>query len=109
MALTDKAKAMLMEYCRLDELTDSGEALLETLYAGAQGYMEQAGISIPEDGTPRRAQYNLCVCALVLDAWDRRELTFFGGTAENPALRRSINQLKLTEGVSGTGAPSEEG
>ena len=106
MALTDKAKAMLLEYCRIDELTDSGEKLLESLYGGAQGYLEQAGISVPADGTPRRAQYDLCVCALVLDGWDRRELSLSGSVQDNPALRRSINHLKLTEDVPDLGTSS---
>ena len=106
MALTDKAKAMLLEYCRIDELTDSGEKLLEILYGGAQGYLEQAGISVPADGTPRRAQYDLCVCALVLDGWDRRELSLSGSVQDNPALRRTINQLKLTEDVPDLGTSS---
>ena len=109
MALPDKARAMLMEYCRLDELTNSGEMLLEQLYTGAQGYMTQAGVSIPEDGTPRRAQYDLCVCALVLDGWDRREAVSSGGVSDNPMLRRTINQLKLTEDVPNLGTSSGEG
>lgn len=49
-------------------------------------------------GTPRAAQYDLCVNYLVLDAWERREVTITGTiTADNPAFRRLINQLKLTE------------
>lgn len=106
MALTEKDRAMLLEYCRIGELTDSGEALLESLYDGARGYLEQAGILIPADGTPRRAQYNLCVCALVLDGWDRRELSLSGSVQDNPALRRTINQLKLTEDVPESGTSS---
>ncbi len=111
MALTDARKTALLAYCRIDEL-DAGEAvLLESLYAAAVAYMEQAGVSEPKDGTPRRAQYDLAVNYLVLDAYDQRE-TVFAGTivADNPAFRRIMNQLKLTEPVvsesdtTGTGA-----
>lgn len=60
--------------------------------------MAQAGVAELEEGTPRRAQYDLCVNALVLDAWDRRDISFVGtSTAENPSFRRLLNQLKLTK------------
>ena len=98
MNLTDARKTALMAYCRIDEL-DAGEAvLLESLYAAAVAYMEQAGVSEPKEGTPRRAQYDLAVNYLVLDSYDQRE-TVFAGTivADNPAFRRIMNQLKLTE------------
>lgn len=111
MNLTDARKTALMAYCRIDEL-DAGEAvLLESLYAAAVAYMEQAGVSEPKEGTPRRAQYDLAVNYLVLDSYDQRE-TVFAGTivADNPAFRRIMNQLKLSEPVvsesdtAGTGA-----
>ena len=59
--------------------------------------MAQAGVAEPEEGTPRRAQYDLCVNALVLDGWDRREITVSGAAVENPAFRHTVNQLKRTE------------
>lgn len=111
MELTAKRKAALLAYCRIDEL-DSGEAdLLESLYGAAVAYMEQAGVSEPADGTPRRAQYDLAVNYLVLNSYDQRETAVSGTIAsENPAFRRHLNQLKLTEPVvsdsdtTGTGA-----
>ena len=55
----------------------------------------------PASGTPRAAQYDLCVNYLVLDGYDRRDVTITGTiVADNPAFRRLINQLKLTEPVS---------
>ena len=111
MELTAKRKAALLAYCRIDEL-DAGEAaLLESLYGAAVAYMEQAGVSEPAEGTPRRAQYDLAVNYLVLNAYDQRD-TVIPGTivADNPAFRRHLNQLKLTEPVvsdsdtTGTGA-----
>lgn len=111
MELTDARKKTLLAYCRIDEL-DAGEAaLLESLYVAAVTYMEQAGVSEPKEGTPRRAQYDLAVNYLVLNSYDQRE-TAVSGTivSENPAFRRHLNQLKLTEPVvsdsdtTGTGA-----
>lgn len=59
--------------------------------------MEQAGVSEPKEDTPRRAQYDLCINALVLDGYDRRGAQVEGSVSDNPQLRRMIVQLKLTE------------
>lgn len=98
---SDELKARLMAYCRIDALEEGEEALLQGLYEAAVSYMEQAGISEPEEGTARRAQYDLCVNYLVLDGYDRRDVTITGTiVSENPAFRRMLTQLKLTEPVS---------
>jgi len=90
--------AGLLAYCRIEEPDPGERETLELLYSSAVGYMAQAGVQEPEEG-PRRAQYDLCVNYLVLDGFDRRDLTLTGGQAvENPAFRRLVNQLKLTEG-----------
>lgn len=96
MAFEDR-RAALMTYCRLDELTAEEEALLGELYEDAVAYMTTAGVAEPEEGT-RAAQYHTCVSALVLDAWDHRG-TQTGDRAlvDNPAFRRRLNQLKLSE------------
>ncbi len=112
MALPEERKASLLAYCRIDELTPEEETLLEALYDAAVGYMTQAGVREPEEYTPRRAQYDLCVNYLVLDSWDRRDMTFVGtASAENLGFRRRLNQLKFTEldvSDSDTSAPGEE-
>ena len=100
MALSEERKASLLAYCKLSELADDPEvsALIPTLYDAAVGYMENAGVSVPEPGTPRAAQYDLCVNYLVLDAWERREVSMVATVvADNPAFRRLLTQLKLTE------------
>lgn len=100
MGLTKKRKTALMAYCHLTELADDPEVqtLIPAMYAAAVGYMEGAGVSSPEEGTPRAAQYDQCVNYLVLDAWERREVSMVATVvADNPAFRRLINQLKLTE------------
>lgn len=98
---SDELKARLMAYCRIDALEEGEEALLQGLYEAAVSYMEQAGISEPEQGTARRAQYDLCINALVLDGYDRRGMTDASASVgDNPALRRMLTQLKLTEPVS---------
>ena len=99
--MDEARKAALMAYCRIDALEEGEDALLQGLYEAAVSYMEQAGISEPEQGTARRAQYELCVNYLVLDGYDRRDVTITGTiVSENPAFRRILTQLKLTEPVS---------
>ena len=97
--LTEARRAELLAYCKLTEFAEDPEveALIGTYYGAAAAYMAQAGVSEPPEGTPRRAQYDLCVNALVLDGWDRREITVSGAAVENPAFRRTVNQLKRTE------------
>lgn len=98
--LTAARKASLMVYCRLDELAPGEDEMLTALYEGAVSYLEQAGVSQPEAGTGRAFQFDQVVNALVLDGWDNRSSQMVGVTAaENPAMRRMINQLKLTEPV----------
>lgn len=99
--LSEERKAELLVYCRLDTLTPQEDALLETFYQAAVGYMTEAGIAEPDPGTPRRAQYDLCVNAMVLDNWDRRGTSFearSGHTmAENRSFQQTLTQLELTE------------
>ena len=106
--LTDARRKSLLAYCRIDAAEADGSDLLRQCGSmpkdSAQGYMEQAGVSEPEVGTQRRAQYDLCVNYLVLDGWDRRDMTLDGSNvSENPAFRRMLNQLKLTEPVPESG------
>lgn len=101
MAWDETVKARLMAYCRIDALEADEETLLEGLYHSAVSYLANAGIREPKEGTPRRAQYDLCVNYLVLDGYDRRDVTITGTiVADNPVFRRMIVQLKLTEPVS---------
>lgn len=98
-ALTDKRLEELLAYCKLTELADDPEveALIPAFYEAAVGYMEGAGITEPAADTARRCQYDLCVNAMVLDAYDRRGAQTEGSVGDNPMLRRMITQLKLTE------------
>lgn len=110
--LTDERRASLLAYCKLTEFGDDQEvlALLDMLYGAAVGYLAQAGVSQPPPGTPRRAQYDLCVNALVLNSWDNRDVTCVSTVmADNPVFRRMITQLKLTEGACAGGEASQRG
>lgn len=100
--LSEARRAALLAYCKLTEFAEDPEvcALMDTLYGAAVAYMAQAGVAYPPEGSFRRAQYDLCVNALVLDSWDKREISVPGTVSENPAFRRVMNQLKLTENVS---------
>ena len=98
-AITDERLEELLAYCKLTELADDPEVqmLIPAFYEAAVGYMEGAGITEPAADTARRAQYDLCVNAMVLDAYDRRGAQTEGSVGDNPMLRKMITQLKLTE------------
>ena len=96
--LSDERRKSLLSYCRIDVEEDGESALLQTLYDAAVAYMATAGVSEPEAKTDRRAQYDLCVNALVLDAYDRRDKTITGTiVASNPAFGGMLVQLQVTE------------
>lgn len=98
MALTETRRQQLMVYCRLGDLDEQEQLLLDQTYEASVGYLAEAGVKEPEAGTPRKAQYDLAVNALVLDAWDARgSQTETSALRENPGFRRLINQLKLSE------------
>ena len=97
MAIPEEKLAGLLAYCRIDDPEETERALLDTLYDAAVGYLDNAGVSQPQAGTPRAAQYELAVNSLVLDAYARREAATSGALSDNPAFRRLIVQLKLTE------------
>ena len=91
--------AQLLAYCRLDaeELSEADKVLLEGMYDSAVSYMTQAGVPVPESGTPRRAQYDQVVNSLVLSTWEQRGSQSEGiDLTENPVFRRQLVQLKLT-------------
>ena len=102
MALSDERRESLLAYCKLTELADDPEVklLIPIFYAGAVGYLEGAGVTRSESDTNRAALYDLCVNAMVLDAWDNRDTKEpVSQATENPAFRHSLNQLKRTEPV----------
>lgn len=112
MRLSTIREVTLKAFCRLDGLSGEEDELLYSLYDAAVGYMTQAGVREPPWDTPRRAQYDLCINYLVLDSWDRRDASFVGAaSSENPAFRRLLNQMKLTEpdvSNSDTSGPGED-
>lgn len=97
MALTEERRAGLLAYCRIEEPTSEELRTLETLYDAAVGYLEGAGISQPAPGTPRAAQYDLAVNFMVLRDFELRDAEVTGTIQDNPAFRRLLTQLKLTE------------
>lgn len=101
MCLSEARRARLMAYCRIDELGPGEDVVLEGMYLSAVEYLAGAGVGEPDPGTGRRANFDQAVDAMVLDAWDNRGSQTAGvAMQENPAFRRLINQLKLTEPVS---------
>lgn len=108
MALSEERRASLLAYCRIEEPTAEELLTLEGLYDAAVGYLERAGVAEPEAGTTRRAQYDLCVNFMVLRDFDLRDAEVSGTITDNPAFRRLITQLKLTEPVSNLDTSEEE-
>ena len=97
MDLTEERLAVLLAYCKLTEFSDDPEVetVIPMLYDAAVGYMEGAGIRAFATGTKQAAQYDLLVNAMVLDAWDRRDMIITGTiVANNPAFRRMLGHLK---------------
>lgn len=100
MAAFSDRQASILSYCRIDDPTPEDLALLEGFHADAVSYMLDAGVAEPEAGSARLPQYNTCILALVLDAWENRGTqTADKAFADNPAFRRRLNQLKRTEPV----------
>lgn len=100
MAWNDTVRTQLMAYCCIDVLEERDEDLLREFYDAAVSYMEEAGISEPKEGTRRRAKYDLCVNAMVLDSWDHRDMNEpVNQVTENAAFRRRLNQLKFSDPV----------
>lgn len=92
--------ARLISYCKIDELSEDDLRDLTRFYFGAVSYMTNAGIREPEEGTPRRAQYDGLVDSLVLDKWDHRGSQVVGQELkDNPAFTDEIIQLQSTEPV----------
>ena len=100
MALNGERLASLLAYCRIEGPTAEELLTLEGLYDAAVGYLERAGVAEPAAGTTRRAQYDLCVNFMVLRDFDLRDAEVSGTITDNPAFRRLITQLKLSEPVS---------
>ena len=102
--MTEERRQAILAYCRIDELGPGEDAVFDSCVLAAVSYMEQAGVAEPEEVSPRRGQYDLCVDALVLDAWDRRGTMDAGKgsyqVTDNLSFRRTIHQLKMTEPVS---------
>ncbi len=98
MALSEARRASLLAYCRIEEPTAEELLTLEGLYDAAVGYLEQAGVSEPEEGTPRPGPVRP-----VRQLHGVAGLRLAGGSItgtivnDNPAFRRLLTQLKLTE------------
>lgn len=77
-------------YCRIDG--DGEDVLLLSLRDAAVEYLVGAGVPEPNEDNP---QYQLAVCALVLEYYDHRGLTETGMPSRLPGLENVITQMKL--------------
>lgn len=97
--------ADIADYCKVE----ADDAQLDGFVDASVAYLAGAGVNEPEDGTVRAAQYLQCIKYLTLDLYDRRDASVEGTVSDNPAFRRLLNQLKLTEPVPESDTDSEEG
>lgn len=95
MELTQEELVAAKAYMKVDG--DDDDAVVTQCVIAARDYMTTAGVDLPPSGTPRRASYDVCVHRMALDDYDERMGTAHDRAEENPAFRRRLNQLKLTE------------
>lgn len=107
--MTAERMAKLKTFCRIDDICEEDTALLEEMAAAAEAYLAGAGVNKPNEDNPGRlAMYDSIVNHMVLDDYDNRGSQTAGYTLlGNPAFRRKLNQLKLTEPVPGMGTGSQ--
>lgn len=105
MTTFDSIMPALISYCHLEyaDLTQQDLDDLKDFYLSAVGYMTGAGVKEPSDEC-RKAQYFLCVKAMVLDSWDNRGTKTPGVSARsngsmmaNETFKNTLSQLKATE------------
>lgn len=89
----------IADYCHVEE----NDSQLSGFIATAEESLADAGVSSPAEGSGRAARYLQCVKYLTLDQYDRRDAAVEGSLSDNPAFRRIINQLKLSEPVPESG------
>lgn len=104
--LSPEEMAAAKAYMRIEG--EDEDPLVMSMVLAARTYLTEAGVALPEAGSGRRALYDLVCHGLALAYYERREAT---GAAvdENPAIRRALNQLKLTEPMSNLDTGSAEG
>lgn len=108
MAAFSDRQASILSYCRIDDPTPEDLSLLEVFHAAAVSYLLDAGVAEPKAGSARLPNYNICILAMVLDAWENRGTqTADKAFADNPAFRRRINQLKRTKPVTVSDSDTE--
>ena len=72
MAAFSDRQASILSYCRIDDPSPEDLALLESFHAAAVSYLLDAGVAEPKAGSARLPNYNICILAMVLDAWENR-------------------------------------
>ena len=84
-------------FCRIDNSGPGEDMLVEMLLNSAAEYLDSAGVTRGDRDDTRTNMYDLLLFSLVLQAYDHRDMTMSSAVTENPAFRRMLNQLKLTE------------
>lgn len=94
--LSDEELAAAKRYMCVEG--DEDDLVVSSLVLAAREYLARAGVSLPGLDSPRRPLYDLVCHSIALGSYGLREDTVTGtSVAENHAMRRMLNQLKLTE------------
>ena len=99
MAIPEEFKAQVLAYCREPEPDAESLLVLNQAWDSSAAYLEGAGVTQPPAENTARTALGLSVMLpMVLDEYDPRGAQFTESKLQdNPAFRRRLNQLKLTE------------
>ena len=99
MPIPEEYKATVLAYCQEPEPDEADLLALNQAWDSAEAYLAGTGVSRPATENAGRLSLWLGVMLpMVLDEYDQRGAQFAEGKLQdNPAFRRKLNQLKLTE------------
>lgn len=99
MPIPEEYRAQVLAYCREPEPDEADLLALDQAWDSGAAYLEGAGAARPPaEDAARTALWLSVMCALTLDEYDQRGAQFEQGKLQdNPAFRRKLVQLKLSE------------
>lgn len=102
MAIPEELREAVFSYCKEEDTPDT-LGPMTAAWDGAEGYLEGAGVTRPAPESKRHGLWLGVMLAETLDRYDNRGGQAAGQLRDNPAHRRALTQLKLTEPEGGTG------
>lgn len=101
MAIPEEFRGRVLAYCQEPEPEEADLLVLDQAWDSAESYLKGAGVTCPgPENAGRLALWLSVMLAMVLDEYDQRGAQFDAGKLQdNPAFRRKLTQLKLSEGI----------